>query len=46
MRPTTIGIDYREVTWAGFKPPDEILTMNIVPHLREYILERKQRMAT
>jgi len=46
MQPARIGIDHREVTWAGFKPPDEILKMNIVPHLREYILERKQRMAT
>ena len=45
-RPANIGIDYREVTWAGFKAPDEILKMNIVPHLREYILERKQRMPT
>jgi 8-oxo-dGTP pyrophosphatase MutT (NUDIX family) len=46
MRPATIGIDHREVTWAGFMPPDEILKMNIVPHLRAYILERKQRLAT
>jgi 8-oxo-dGTP pyrophosphatase MutT (NUDIX family) len=42
-RPATIGIDHREVTWAGFKPPDEILRMNIVPHLREYIEQRRQR---
>jgi 8-oxo-dGTP pyrophosphatase MutT (NUDIX family) len=45
-RPATIGIDHREVIWAGFKSPDEILTMDIVPHLREYIVERKRRMAT
>lgn len=36
-RPETIAIDHREVTWAGFKPPQEILRMEIVPHLREYI---------
>jgi 8-oxo-dGTP diphosphatase len=44
-RPAAIGIDHREVTWAEFKSPDEILKMDIVPHLREYILERKQRMS-
>ncbi|HEX6276651.1 MAG TPA: NUDIX domain-containing protein [Polyangiaceae bacterium] len=42
-RPATIGIDHREVTWAGFKAPEEILRMNIVPHLREYIEQRQQR---
>ena len=42
-RPEQIGIDYREVTWAGFKSPDEILRMKIVPHLREYLEQRKNR---
>ncbi|HEX6764234.1 MAG TPA: NUDIX hydrolase [Polyangiaceae bacterium] len=42
-RPSLIGIDYREVTWAGFKPPAEILGMRIVPHLREYIEQRAKR---
>jgi 8-oxo-dGTP diphosphatase len=42
-RPVTIGIDHREVTWAGFKAPDEILRMRIVPHLREYIEQRSKR---
>jgi 8-oxo-dGTP pyrophosphatase MutT (NUDIX family) len=32
-----VGIDNREVVWAGFKPPREILGMQIVPHLREYL---------
>jgi hypothetical protein len=40
VRPATIGTDHREVTWAGFKPPQEILRLKIVPHLREYIESR------
>jgi 8-oxo-dGTP pyrophosphatase MutT (NUDIX family) len=39
----TIGIDHREVTWAGFESPQKILTLPIVPHLREYILLREKR---
>lgn len=35
-----LGIDHREVIWAGFKSPTEILKMRIVPHVREY-LERR-----
>ena len=42
-RPATIAIDHREVVWAGFKAPDEILQMDIVPHLREYIVQRGNR---
>jgi len=42
-RPEVIAIDHREVTWAGFKRPQEILAMNIVPHLREYIEGRDKR---
>jgi len=42
-RPAQIGIDYREVTWAGFKAPAEILRMKIVPHLREYLEQRSKR---
>jgi 8-oxo-dGTP pyrophosphatase MutT (NUDIX family) len=38
-----IGIDYREVIWAGFKTPDQVLRMRIVPHLREYIEARAAR---
>jgi 8-oxo-dGTP pyrophosphatase MutT (NUDIX family) len=37
------GIDHREVVWAGFKPPAEILGMRIVPHLREYLERRAAR---
>lgn len=42
-RPDVISIDHREVTWAGFKQPEEILKMRIVPHLRDYILEHAKR---
>jgi 8-oxo-dGTP diphosphatase len=42
-RPEVIAIDHREVTWAGFKPPSDILRMEIVPHLREYIGTRGKR---
>jgi 8-oxo-dGTP diphosphatase len=42
-RPTQIGIDYREVTWAGFKTPEEILRMKIVPHLREYLDQHEKK---
>lgn len=33
-------VDNREVVWAGFKSPRELLAMPIVPHLREYVLNR------
>jgi 8-oxo-dGTP pyrophosphatase MutT (NUDIX family) len=36
-RPTP-KVDNREVVWAGFKNPKELLEMSIVPHLREYLL--------
>jgi 8-oxo-dGTP diphosphatase len=36
-----VGIDNREVVWAGFKTPREILELRIVPHLREYLERRK-----
>jgi 8-oxo-dGTP pyrophosphatase MutT (NUDIX family) len=39
-----IGIDHREVVWADFLSPEEILRRPIVPHLREY-LERRPRAA-
>ncbi|HEX2734421.1 MAG TPA: NUDIX hydrolase [Polyangiaceae bacterium] len=35
-RPTP-KVDNREVVWAGFKSPKELLKMSIVPHLREYL---------
>jgi 8-oxo-dGTP diphosphatase len=36
-----VGIDNREVVWAGFKTPRQILELRIVPHLREYLEHRK-----
>jgi 8-oxo-dGTP diphosphatase len=35
-RPTPT-VDNREVVWAGFKSPTELMNMSIVPHLREYL---------
>lgn len=32
-----IEVDHREVVWAGFKRRDEVLQMEIVPHLRAYL---------
>lgn len=37
-----IAIDNREVVWAGFRTPQDVLALPIVPHLREYLLERQQ----
>lgn len=37
-RPTP-KVDNREVVWAGFKSPKELLEMSIVPHLRDYLLQ-------
>jgi 8-oxo-dGTP diphosphatase len=39
-----VGVDNREVVWAGFKPPAEILSMRIVPHLREYLERRAAKV--
>lgn len=30
-------VDQREVVWAGFKTPDEVRALDLVPHLREYL---------
>lgn len=35
-----VGVDNREVVWAGFKSPQEILALPLVPHLREYLRRR------
>jgi len=32
-----IRVDHREVAYARFARPDEILALEIVPHLREYL---------
>jgi 8-oxo-dGTP diphosphatase len=36
----TARVDNREVVWAGFKTPAEVLALPIVPHLREYLEQR------
>jgi len=39
----SIRIDHREVEAARFAPPEEVLKMLIVPHLRDYLLQRAGR---
>jgi len=36
----TIRVDHREVASARFVRPEEVLRMQIVPHLRDYLLQR------
>ena len=36
-KPIELEVDNREVVWAGFRRPDEVLSLPIVPHLREYL---------
>lgn len=37
-----IEIDNREVVWAGWKTPDEVLRMNVVPHVVDYLRLRAE----
>jgi len=39
----TIRIDHREVEAARFATPEEVLRLPIVPHLRDYLLQRQSR---
>ncbi len=39
----SIRVDHREVAYARFAPPDEVLRLLIVPHLREYLMQRAAR---
>lgn len=41
----TIRIDYREIAYARLAPPEEVLGLLIVPHLREYLKQRAARLA-
>jgi ADP-ribose pyrophosphatase YjhB (NUDIX family) len=41
----SIRVDHREIAYARFAPPDEVLRLLIVPHLREYLLQRAARTA-
>lgn len=36
-QPIDLDVDNREVVWAGFRRPDEVLSLPIVPHLRDYL---------
>lgn len=42
----TFDVDNREVVWAGFETPEQILRRPIVPHLEEYLNERAARLAS
>jgi len=35
-----LRVDNREVVWAAFKRPEDLLNRNLVPHLREYLDRR------
>lgn len=35
-----IRVDHREVAYARFARPEEVLRLSIVPHLRDYLLQR------
>lgn len=39
-----IQVDNREVVWAGWKRPQEVLQMNVVPHVVDYLRERAKRL--
>jgi len=41
----TVQVDHREVVLAEFHTADEVLGMNIVPHLAEYLTRRSARTA-
>ena len=41
----TLHIDHREVAYARFARPEEVLGLLIVPHLRDYLLQRANRAA-
>ncbi|MGH1345112.1 MAG: NUDIX hydrolase [Nannocystales bacterium] len=42
-RPIELAVDNREVVWAGFRRRDEVLSLPIVPHLREYLTASQER---
>lgn len=44
-KPPPMVIDNREVVWAGFVTPDKARTMDLVPHLTEYLHQRGAREA-
>jgi len=40
QRPS-VQVDNREIVWAGFRSLRDVLAMPIVPHLREYLMQRQ-----
>lgn len=36
-----LQIDNREVIWAGWKSPEEVLRMRVVPHVVDYLRQRQ-----
>lgn len=43
--PPRFDVDNREVVWAGFESPQQVLRRPIVPHLEEYLRERESGAA-
>jgi 8-oxo-dGTP pyrophosphatase MutT (NUDIX family) len=41
--PPHLDVDNREVVWAGFESPEQVLRRPIVPHLEDYLRERDAR---
>jgi 8-oxo-dGTP diphosphatase len=39
--PPHLDVDNREVVWAGFESPQQVLRRPIVPHLEDYLRERE-----
>ena len=37
-----IQVDNREVVWAGWKHPDDVLRLNVVPHVVDYLRLRPE----
>ena len=40
--PPQIAVDKREVVWAGFERPEDVLRRPVIPHLREYLSRRSE----
>jgi 8-oxo-dGTP diphosphatase len=39
----SFAVDNREVVWAGFERPEDVLRRPVIPHLREYLNQRNAR---
>ena len=40
-----VHVDHREVAYARFASPEEVLGLLVVPHVREYLVERAKQRA-